>query len=157
MTESTWPVPNAADVQSVESIIAAFDAALTFEPGGAPNYQRLKSLFLPVGNLVSPKPWNMALDVDGFLRFVREALPELKFDQTGFAERNQIVKRYTIGGVNAVFAHYTLHSPATAKDAFAQGINMFHIVEFDGKFAIASCVWEDESESAPTPADLRPR
>jgi len=157
MSESVWPVPDSADVRSIESILAAFDAALTFQPGGAPDFRRLKSLFLPVGNLVCPKPWNVALDVDGFQHFVREALPKLNLDQAGFAERNQIVKRYTIGGVNAVFAYYTLHSPPTAKEAFGKGVNMFHIVEFDGKFAIASCVWEDESATAPTPAELRPR
>lgn len=150
-----WPTARPQDVSSIDALLRAFDAALSFEPGGfGKNLDRLRSLFLPTANVASPAPWDLATDAEGFVQFYLQAIPQIQADQVGFAERNVIKRIVSIGGVHSVYTYYTLHVPPASPEPAARGVNMFHIVERGGRFWIASCVWEDESDSARTPADL---
>jgi hypothetical protein len=152
-----WPTARPGDVSSIEALIRAFDEALSFEPGGfGRDLDRLRSLFLPTANVASPAPWDLATDAEGFVQFYLQAIPQIQADQAGFAERNVIKRIVSIGGVHSVYTYYTLHVPPANPETAARGVNMFHIVERRGRFWIASCVWEDESDSAPTPEDLQP-
>ena len=153
----SWPKARPSDVASVEALIQAFDEALSFEVGQfGKQMDRLRSLFLPTANVVATEPWNIATDADGFVKFYLEAIPQIEADKTGFGERNKIMHVLTIGNVHSVYTYYTLHMPPSSEEAAGRGINMFHIVNIDGRFWIASCVWEDESETAPTPPHLIP-
>lgn len=152
-----WPQALPEDVSSIEALMRAFDECLSFEPGEfGLRIDRLRSLFLPTANVTATAPWHIATDADGFARFYLEAIPQIEGDKTGFGERNTIVRTLSIGDVHSVYTYYTLHMPPSNPEPAGQGINMFHIVRRDGRYWIASCVWEDESEAAPTPAELRP-
>ncbi len=157
MSTREWPKADPGDVSSIEALVKAFDEALSFEPGAfGQNLDRLRSLFLPTANVVATAPWNIATDAEGFVQFLLEAIPQIEADKTGFGERNRIMRVVSIGDVHSVYTFYTLHMPPSNDEVMAQGVNMLHIVKFDGRYWIASCVWEDESETAPTPPDLIP-
>jgi hypothetical protein len=151
-----WPTARPDDVTSIEGLIRAFDAALSFPAGSfGKDMDRLRSLFLPTANVASPGPWNLATDAEGFIRFYLEAIVQIQADQAGFAERNTIKRIVSIGDVHSVYTYYTLHVPPSNPERLAGGVNLFHVVKLDGRYWIASCVWEDESEHAPTPPDLK--
>ncbi|WP_020398623.1 hypothetical protein [Kordiimonas gwangyangensis] len=149
-----WPDADPADVKSVEAVIAAFDDTLSFNPGAfLYNDERLRSLFVPTASILCPAPWNIQLSPLEWGGFFAQAAKDLGFTETGFAEKNHIRKLTTIGHVSSVYTFYTLHSPP-ASEAVGQGINMWHIVNLSGRHAIASLIWEDESETAVTPPEL---
>lgn len=157
MPQPDWPKAAPDDVASIEALLQAFDECLSFEPG---NYRgpgdRMLSLFLPTASIVSPGAWSLAANPSGFAGFYDAVVRQEGFDQTGFSERNEIRKVVAIGNVNSVYTWYTIHAPPDAAP-FGQGINLFHMVRQEGRFWISSLVWEDESDDAPTPPDLRPR
>jgi hypothetical protein len=157
VSDQPWPAADPRDVASIEAIIKAFDETLSFEPGSfGKEMDRLRSLFLPTANVVATAPWNIATDVEGFVAFYLEAIPQIEADKTGFGERNQIMRTVSIGDVHSVYTFYTLHMPPSNDEPIARGVNMLHVVKFKGRYWIASCVWEDESETAQIPADLIP-
>lgn len=152
-----WPEARTEDVASIEALIAAFDACLSFDPGEfGVRIDRLRSLFLPTANIVAAAPWNIVTDADGFANFFMEAIPQIGADETGLCERNAIVRSLSIGDVHSIDTYYTLHMPPSNPEPMGRGVNMFHIVRVDGRYWIASCIWEDESETAPTPPELVP-
>jgi hypothetical protein len=152
-----WPTARPEDVSSVEALINAFDQTLQFEPGQFDgNMDRLKSLFLPNANVASTLPWSLATDATGFASFIQKTIPMMEANKIGFGECNKIMRKLSIGDVHSVYTFYTLHMPSSNETPMGQGVNMFHIVKLEGRYWIASLVWEDESEAAPTPADLRP-
>lgn len=154
---SNWPDANPEDVSSVEAVIKAFDDVLTFAPNEyAYDDKRFLSLFLPTASITSPEPWNLTINPAQWADFFKGAMKEMGLFDKGFGESNIIKKVLTIGNVSSVYTYYTLHSPATSTESFGCGVNMFHIVNLDGRFAIASLIWEDESETAPTPMFLMP-
>ena len=67
--EVTREAPPPADAVSVDSIVAALYASVTHPPGGSPDFERMRGIFLYVGMLVPPvKPGQeiMGTDIDGF-------------------------------------------------------------------------------------------
>ena len=151
-----WPDANPADVKSVESVIAAFDDALSFSAGARDHYndERVRSLFIPTAAITCPEPWKIQLSPPDWGDFFLGAIDELGFRETGFAEINTIRHKVTIGNVTSVYTHYTLEAPL-GSPPIGQGINMWHIVNLNGRHAIASLIWEDESETAVTPSNLK--
>lgn len=153
-----WPKARDEDVCSIEALVSAFDEALSFEAGKLDkSMARLMSLFLPTANVTSTHPWNLATDAEGFARFFVDTIPAIGGDVTGFSERNTIVRQLSIGDVHSVYTYYTLHMPPDNPEPAGKGINFLHVVKLNGRYWIASCVWEDESDNAPTPPELIPR
>lgn len=150
-----WPQARAGDVDSINSLMSAFDDILTFGPGEARlDRDRMKSLFVPGAAVSSPKRWELVSDVDAFCDMLEKIIIDLDLDKTGFRESNEIIKNYSTGSVHALFTHYALPDDENG-DSMGHGINMWHIIEAAGRFWIASLAWEDESSEAPTPDDLK--
>ena len=55
MEQTPPPEADAADVGSIDAIVPALYDAISFEPGGEPEWGRLGSLFHPEGRLVPPR------------------------------------------------------------------------------------------------------
>lgn len=152
-----WPRGRAEDGASLEALMRAFDEVLCFQPG-AFNFdrERFLSLFLPTASIVSPEPWNIAVGPEGFASFIEQAVGAMGFDETGLKENNYIVQHLAIGTVHNVLTYYELLSPPDAQPPIGKGVNMWQAIELEGRFWFTSLIWEEESESAPTPADLVP-
>ena len=69
--------PPPADAASVDSIVAALYATVSHPPDAAPDFERMRAIFLYVGMLVPPVRPGQEItgsDVDGFVsRFERSA------------------------------------------------------------------------------------
>lgn len=144
MPTSSWPAPDPQDVASPAALLRAWDAALTFPPGGAPDTDRLRSLFLPTASVASPSAGGGTwLDADGFAGFLVEGLRAAGWDALGFGERNALVRHDALGRLHALLTTFTIHLPADADEPAEHGVNLFHLVERDGRLAIASYAWQD--------------
>lgn len=153
---SNWPTAAAADCQSPEALIAAFDACLGFKAGEFDfDRSRFLSLFIPQATIVSPTKWQMVTNPEGFADIFTGLVDELGIRDKGFVEANRIVKLIRIGDVQSLFTHYLIPDFDGGPDPFAHGINMWHTAYFQGRYWIVSLIWVDEDEQAPTPAELR--
>lgn len=150
MTAPPWPDPDPQDVASPAALLRAWDASLSFAPGAfPPDGERLRSLFLPSASVASASADDGAgawLDPTGFVAFVQRGLRELGWDRSGFGERNRLVRQETVGRIHALTTTFTVHVPAASDEPTAHGVNLFHLVEVDGRLAIASYAWHDLDE-----------
>jgi hypothetical protein len=147
------PVPDAA---SVESIVAALYASLSHAPGAAPDFERLRTIFLYVGMVVPPTRRASGeidvSDVDGLADRYR-ANPTHK---EGLSEREIARRTDCFGNVCQVFSTYEArHLPSDPKP-FERGIQSIQLVRDGRRWWIASVAWDVERPETAIPPPYLP-
>lgn len=144
------------DTASIDAIVKALYNAVSFEAGGEPDYDRLRTLFLPGARLLPPNDDNMAVapgDIEQFVEFSQSGLqasPDLR--EKGFIEREVARKTETFATIAHVFSTYEARYQATDAEPFARGINSIQLVRQAGRWWVLSMCWDDESPMTPIPA-----
>lgn len=141
------PAARAADVQSLDAILAAVYDVISGPAGKRRDWERMKSLFVdgarlvPTGGRPKGDVSLRVLDVNGY---IERSAPFLEKD--GFFEREIARRVETFGHIAHVFSTYeSRHEPGAAP--FARGINSFQLM-FDGKrWWVVTIFWEGETES----------
>jgi hypothetical protein len=153
--EALPPVPPEAD--SVDAIVAALYSSVSHAPDAMPNFEKLRTIFLPVGMLIPPKKPSedifSTLDPDGFAERVRKAIAERKQkgEPTGFEEREIGRRTDCFGNVCQIFSAYECRfTPMDAKP-FQRGINSIQLVRDGRRWWIASVAWDVETPTNPIP------
>jgi hypothetical protein len=147
-----------ADALSVDSAIAALYASVSHAPDAAPDFERMRGIFLYVGMLVPPKrPGEdfSVMDVDAFAeRFQRSiSARKEKGEPTGFYEREIARRTDCFGNVCQVFSTYeSRYSPSDAKP-FQRGINSIQLLRDGKRWWIASVTWDVERADNPIPGE----
>ena len=160
--ETTREAPPPADAVSVDSIVAALYASVSHPPGGSPDFERMRGIFLYVGMLVPPvKPGQeiMGADIDGFSsRFQRgEAARKDKGETTpGFFEREISRRTDCFGNVCQIFSTYESRHAASDEKPFERGINSIQLVRDGKRWWIASVAWDAEKPDLPIPPPYLP-
>ena len=148
-----------ADAASVDSIVAALYASVSHPPDREADWDRMRSICLPVGMFIPPKKASedlfTVLDVDAFEERVRKGAAGMKAkgEPTGFEERE--VARHTdcFGNVCQIFSTYEGRRAASDEKPFVRGINSIQLVRDGKRWWIASVVWDTErSDNAIPPA-----
>ena len=154
------PPAGAADGASVDSILAALYESVSHGPDAEANWDRLRSITLPVGMFIPPKKPSedifTVLDVDAFQDRVRKGAEAMKAkgeSSTGFVERE--VSRHTdcFGNVCQIFSTYEGRRAASDEKPFVRGINSIQLVKDGRRWWIASVVWDTERADNPIPAE----
>jgi hypothetical protein len=155
------PVP--ADAVSPDAIVAALYASVTHAPDAAPDFERMRGIFLPVGMLIPPKRPNedifTTLDVDQFAdRFKKSvAARKEKAEPTGFVERELSRRTDCFGNICQIFSTYESKNAASDEKPFQRGINSIQIVKDGRRWWIASVIWDVErADNAIPPQYLTP-
>jgi hypothetical protein len=148
-----WPAAkNKSDVDSVEHLVSSIYDVISGSAGKPRDWDRFRALFLPDGRLGVIRPDAPAKDdvaarkSDVFFR-----TPELYaernepyFKTNGFFERGIANRIEEFGNLIQVWSTYeSRHAEADVKP-FARGINSFQIVHAQGRYWIASIMWDDE-------------
>ena len=161
--ETTREAPPPADAASVDSIVAALYASVSHPPGGSPDFDRMRVIFLYVGMLVPPvKPGQeiMGADIDGFSsRFQRgEAARKEKGEAAspGFYEREISRRTDCFGNVCQIFSTYESRRAASDEKPFERGINSIQLVRDGKRWWIASVAWDAERSDNPIPPPYLP-
>jgi hypothetical protein len=144
--------PAAADVATVDGIVAALYDVISGPAGKARDWSRLRSLFAPDGKLVAvgkrPDGSSPAavMTVDDYI--ARTSKP---FSEMGFFESELARQSEQFGPITHVFSTYeSRHAPADAKP-FQRGINSIQLY-FDGqRWWIVNLLWRAEDPSNPLP------
>lgn len=154
--------PPPADAASVDSIVAALYASVSHPPDAAPDFERMRGIFLYVGMLVPPaKPGEeiKVTDVDGFAERYQKSVAARKEKAeaaSGFFEREIARRADCFGNVCQVFSTYeSRHAPADAAP-FQRGINSIQLVRDGKRWWIASVAWDVEKPDGVIPAQYLP-
>jgi len=155
--------PLARDVESIESIVAATYEAISHAPGESFEWDRWRSLFLPNAVLVPNEEQTngelRVMSVEDFIAWadgwVAENAPVGGPDDKGFeeAEIHSSVQRY--GDIAHVMSTYARRLWG-ADEILGRGINSIQLVHRDGRWWIASVVWDEEAGAGAIPAEYLP-
>jgi hypothetical protein len=166
-TPPAAPEPQPLEVQpdgsSVDAIVTALYAAVSHGPDSAPNWKRLRALFLPGAIVVPPKRSGAetisALDAAGFEDRIRRSIAgrRERGERLGFTEREIARRENRFGAVCQVLSTYeTLWSPHE-RPPFSRGVHSIQLVSDGRRWWIASLAWDVERPDQPIPAEFLPR
>lgn len=155
-SQSNAAKANPADVQSMDSIMAALYDVISGPAGKKRDWDRFRSLFIsgahliPTGTRPNGESGMRVLTVEDY---VASAAPYL--EKEGFYERE--VARHTdqFARIAQVFSTYeSRHKPEEAP--FARGINSIQLMNDGQRWWIVTVFWEPESASTPIPPEFLP-
>ena len=141
-------MPKTADLAGIHQAIHAVYDVISGPPGQKRDFDRMRSLFAPGATLkaIGPKGLHGGSLEDYITR--NAAILE----KEGFTER-ELGRRVELwGGLATAWSAY---DGRTANGSFHErGINSFQLVKVDGKWLVASILWQEETPANPLPATL---
>ena len=145
--------PTAADLAGIDQTISSVYAVISGPAGQKRDFAKMRSLFAPNALLrvITPKGIRGG-DLDNY---IAKSGPILEKD--GFTE-NELGRRTEVyGNLATVWSSY---DGRTQNGSFHErGINSFQLVKVDGKWLVASILWQEEGTPVdfPLPKDMLPR
>jgi hypothetical protein len=142
----------AADVQSVDGIVAALYDVISGDAGKPRDWDRMRSLFAPEGRLmaVGARPDSSfvlrGMSVEDYISRNSKA-----FATMGFFEKEAARTTETFGQIVHVFSTYeSRHAPGDAKP-FQRGINSIQLYHDGKRWWIVNVLWRAEDQGLPLP------
>jgi hypothetical protein len=151
-----WPKASPADVQSVDSILAALYDVISGPAGQHRDWNRFRSLFVPDARLIPVRrsKTDNSADVVPYTpaQYQERATPLL---EQGFFERGIHNTTESFGDIVHVFSTY--ESRKTKDGApFQRGINSIQLLKDGNRYWIVTILWDGESPTNPIPAKYLP-
>lgn len=148
----------AADVASIDAIVAALYDVISGEAGKPRDWNRMRSLFAPEGRLmaVARRPDGevvmRTMTVEDYIGRNAKA-----FATMSFFEREAARTTETFGQIAHVFSTYESRHAAGDAKPFQRGINSIQLA-YDGKrWWIVNLVWRAEDKELPLPERYLPK
>ena len=142
------PAASKADLAGIDRAIRGVYDVISGPPGQKRDFDRMRSLFAPNATLkaIGPKGLRGGSLEDYIAR--NSAILE----KEGFTER-ELGRRVEVwGGLATAWSAY---DGRTANGSFHErGINSIQLVRVDGKWLVASILWQESTPENPLPADL---
>jgi hypothetical protein len=142
------PHASTADLAGIDRAIRGVYEVISGPPGQKRDFDRMRSLFAPNALLraIGPKGVRGGTLDD----YIAKSGPIL--EKEGFTER-ELGRRVEVwGGLATAWSAY---DGRTASGSFHErGINSFQLVKVDGKWLVASILWQEETPDTPLPRDL---
>ncbi|HEY1044779.1 MAG TPA: hypothetical protein VGE60_13035 [Telluria sp.] len=142
----------AADVATVDGIVAALYDVISGPPGQARDWNRMHSLFMPEGRMMVVSPQKdgsfkpVVMPVDGYIARSGKVLVEHGFFETELARTTE-----TFGQLAHVFSTYEARRGSPDAAPFARGINSIQLVNDGQRWWIASVAWRSEDDKLRLP------
>lgn len=150
--DADWPKADAADVASIDAIVAAFYASTSGEKNQPRQWDRYRSLFLPGSRLVVARPGGdgsvgaMFLSPDEFIEANRTY-----FEKGGFFDHEVARRVESFGNIAEVWSTFESRRTKDAPTPYARGITSLQILKDGDRWWIVSAFWDHEREDAPIP------
>jgi hypothetical protein len=154
------PPADSADVGSLDAIVNALYASLSFEAGGQPDWPRFRSLFDPAALMVRvdarparehDEPAVRVSSIDDYVARTTAAIESGGL--TEFSERELTRRTEVFGDLAAVFSTY---ERSVAQDV-RRGINSLQLAKDGERWWVISVSWTDEPEDGALPSRYLPR
>lgn len=145
----------AADVGSIDSIIAAFYDVISGPAGQPRQWARDRSLYIAGVKFVSldvrdGRPVAAVMDHQQFVDRTDAA-----FVRDGFFEREIHRVTHRFGNLAHVFSTYEMRRTRDGP-VFGRGVNSIELIWDGQRWWIAAAVWDDERPDNPIPSELLP-
>lgn len=147
------PAPRTEDVKSIDRILVALYGVIS-GPAGERDWDRFRSLFLPLGRLTSATK-----NPDGSVRIRPMSVEDYArgagsyFAQHAFYESPIVNRVETFGNVSQVFSSYESRR-APGEAPFARGINSIQLLYDGSRWWIVSILWDQEGDDNPLPKEF---
>ena len=142
------PQVPASDLAGIDAAIRGVYDVISGPPGQKRDFDRMRSLFAPGATMkaIGPKGLHGG-SVEDYIARDKDIL-----EREGFTERELGRRLQVWGGLATAWSSY---DGRTANGSFHErGINSFELVKIDGKWLIASILWQEETPGNPLPRDL---
>ena len=142
------PQVPASDMAGIDAAIRGVYDVISGPPGQKRDFDRMRSLFAPGATMKATGPKGLhGGSVEDYIARDRDIL-----EREGFTERELGRRTEVWGGLATAWSAY---DGRTASGSFHErGINSFQLVKIDGKWLIASILWQEETPDNPLPRDL---
>ena len=157
-TVAAAPAANAADVATMDAIVASLYDVISGPPGPR-NWDRFRSLFvsgarlIPTGARPTGEVGSRVLTPD---EYIQRSSPRLEKD--GFFEREVSRRLERFGNIAHIFSTYESRHKADDAKPFARGINSIQLMNDGKRWWIVTVFWQGEDDKNPLPAEyLRTR
>ena len=138
----------AADLAGIDAAIRGVYEVISGPPGQKRHFDKMRSLFAPGATLkaIGPKGLHGGT-LEDYISRNKDVL-----EREGFTER-ELGRRIDVwGGLATAWSAY---DGRTANGSFHErGINSFQLVKIDGKWLVASILWQEETPANPLPRNL---
>jgi len=140
--------PSKADLAGIDAAIRGVYEVISGPPGQKRDFDKMRSLFAPAATMKAIGPKGLrGGTVEDYISRNKEIL-----EKEGFTER-ELGRRVEVWGVLATA--WSAYDGRTANGSFHErGINSFQLVKIDGKWVVASILWQEETPENPLPSDL---
>lgn len=160
-------VADSADVGSLDAIVNALYASLSFGSGGHPDWSRFRTLFDPAALMVrvdarlarthaetGTKPDEPAVRISSIDDYVARTTAAIESGGLAeFSERELTRRTEVFGDLAAVFSTYE----RSVADDVRRGINSMQLVKDGERWWVISISWADEIEHCTLPSRYLPR
>jgi hypothetical protein len=145
------------DVTSIDAIVNAVYAAVSFSDRRGPDEARLRALLVDGATLskVLADGRCRTSDVDAFVRGVHERVA--RGELLAFAERELFRRTEVYGGIAQVFTTYEARRVTADGELVVRGINSIQLRNDGRRWWVLTILWTDEDEGSPIPAAYLPR
>ena len=142
------PQAPASDMAGIDAAIRGVYEVISGPPGQKRDFDRMRSLFAPGATLKATGPKGIhGGSLEDYIARDKDIL-----EQKGFTERELGRRTEVWGGLATAWSAY---DGRTADGSFHErGINSFQLVKIDGKWLVASILWQEATPDNPLPADL---
>ena len=140
--------PSKADLAAIDATIRDTYEIISGPPGQKRDFDKMRTMFAPDALLrvVTPK----GIRGGSLENYIAKSGPIL--EKEGFTERELGRRTEVYGNLATVWSSY---DGRTASGSFHErGINSFQLVKVDGKWLVASILWQEESKEFPLPDDM---
>ena len=140
--------PSKADLAGINQAVRGVYEVISGPPGQKRDFDRMRSLFAPGATLKAIGPKGLrGGSLEDYIGRNKDVL-----EREGFTER-ELGRRIEVwGGLATAWSAY---DGRTANGSFHErGINSFQLVKIDGKWLVASILWQEETPDKPLPQDL---
>ena len=144
----TAPASSSADLVAIDKTISDVYAIISGPPGQKRDFVKMRTMFAPNALLRVITPTGLkGGTVDEYITKSGPMLEKEGFNETELARRTEIY-----GNLASVWSSY---DGRTATGTFkTRGINSFQLVKSNGKWLVASILWQQETPQLPLPSDL---
>lgn len=144
------------DTASAEGLVRSVYTMVTFEPGTTPDWDAVRSAFLPEAVVVlrTSRTATSVFSVDGFVQDFVTFIERANAVTTGFRERVLRTATTEFGDIAHVLVLYDAQIPGSGRPP-QQGVDSFQLIRRDGRWWIVSIANEIPTPERPVPAPLR--
>jgi hypothetical protein len=142
------PQAPASDLAGIDAAIRGVYEVISGPPGQKRDFDRMRALFAPGATMkaIGPKGLHGG-SVEDYIARDKDILEKMGFTERELGRRTEVW-----GGLATAWSAY---DGRTADGSFHErGINSFQLVKVDGKWLVASILWQEETPDNPLPRGL---